>query len=89
MTILAIVIVILTIKACYQVVRESISAENHCLEYETYYYRSEGGWLFGRDIETNEENADGQKTRCLRWEEVPSVAKAILGQRLIKKEVGK
>jgi hypothetical protein len=56
---------------------------NHCLEEKSYYFRSEGGFLFTSKVKTTEEQADGLDWECLEWEEEPSVGKAVLGQELI------
>ena len=67
----------------YQEIRTEIPKENHCLEEESYYYRVEGWFIFTSRIETTQNNADGIDWKCVEWEEEPTLAKSMFGQRLI------
>ena len=75
-------LMIVMIPIMYSQVKNSFSEENKCLAEESYYYRIEGGF-FTNKVETTKENADGMDWRCTRWEDEPSLAKSMSGQKMV------
>lgn len=80
---IVVLIIVIVGVSIYESVREEVPRENHCLEKELTYYRAVGG-ILKSDVKTTEQNSDYSIMKCIKWEEEPSLSKALLGQELVE-----
>ncbi len=83
-----IVILVLVLIGIYNPFKDKILEargvkENHCIQEESYYYRTNGWFIFSSRVKTTQENSDGIDYKCIEWEEEPLIGKSFFGQRLV------